>query len=44
MKRLSTVAIRITALALAGGLALAGCSSEVYENQPGGMSLVLQHG
>ncbi|HEY4577626.1 MAG TPA: hypothetical protein VIG67_07225 [Yaniella sp.] len=43
MQRLTKTPGRILALALAAGLALAGCSSEAYENQPGGVSLVMQH-
>jgi len=42
MKRFTTACFRTAAVALAAGLTLTGCSSEAYENQPGGMGLVIQ--
>jgi hypothetical protein len=42
MQRFQKVCVRTLGLALAAGLALTGCSSEAYENQPGGMGLVMQ--
>lgn len=44
MRTLSSAVIRVSVVALAAGLALAGCSSEAYENQPGGMGLVVEQG
>ena len=41
MQRFTQLTVRTLGLALAVGLALAGCSSEAYENQPGGVGLVM---
>ena len=41
MQRFTRACVRTVGLALAAGLALTGCSSEAYENQPGGMGLVI---
>lgn len=41
MQRFTRFSVRTLGLALAAGLALTGCSSEAYENQPGGVGLVM---
>lgn len=41
MQRIKKLSVQTLGLAFAAGLALAGCSSEAYENQPGGVGLVM---
>ncbi|WP_343956859.1 hypothetical protein [Yaniella flava] len=41
MRKVSSVVLRTSAIVLAAGLSLAGCSSEAYENQPGGVGLLV---